>query len=70
MSVTTLYTETEVTGTATDPDGTYTLTGLPAGTYRLEFTAPGFQDAELTDQTVEAGQIVEGTDIALLPDAE
>jgi hypothetical protein len=60
--------EEEVTSTGTVQDGTYTLAGLPAGEYRLEFSAADFQDAELTGVTVETGETVEGTDVTMTAD--
>ncbi|HUU84791.1 MAG TPA: DUF4382 domain-containing protein [Phycisphaerae bacterium] len=58
----------EITSTATDADGKYTLLGLPAGEYGLEFSAAGFQDAEVTGQVVEAGDVLEGVDVVMTPD--
>jgi hypothetical protein len=65
----TAYTgEEEVTSTATVEDGTYTLSGLPAGEYRLEISAASYQDAEVPSVAVEAGQTVEGIDVTLTPE--
>ena len=57
--------EIEVTTTASNDDGAYTLTGLPSGQYRVEFWAAGYEDAELTGIAVIAGQATEGVDITL-----
>jgi hypothetical protein len=45
----------EVSSTATEDDGTYTLVGLPAASYRLEFSATGFEDARKSSVAVIAG---------------
>ena len=58
----------EITSTATDADGQYTLLGLPAGEYRLEFSAAGFDDAEVTGLVVEADQTVEDIDVPMTPE--
>ena len=57
----------EVTSTSTEDDGTYVLVGLPTGDYRVEVSAAGFDDAEVTDVAVEAGIVTEGIDISLTP---
>jgi len=46
----------EVTTTSTGDDGTYTLMGLLAGTYRVEFSAKGYETAEVQDASVTIGQ--------------
>jgi hypothetical protein len=55
----------EVTSTATEADGTYVLSGLPTGRYRVEVSAPGFQDADMDDVAVSAGQETSGVDFVL-----
>jgi hypothetical protein len=55
----------EVTSTATGDDGTYVLGGLPAGTYRVEVSANGFEDAEVSDVSVTAAQTTENVDVTL-----
>ena len=55
----------EVTSTATGGDGTYVLGGLPAGTYRVEVSANGFEDAEASDVSVTAAQTTENVDVIL-----
>jgi 5-hydroxyisourate hydrolase-like protein (transthyretin family) len=57
--------DTEVTSTSTDADGTYKLTGLTTGTYRVEFSADGYVDAEVADVSVTAGQESTGINAAL-----
>ena len=57
----------EVTTTFTEADGTYALMGLPTGTYRVEFSATGFADAEVEDVTVQAGEETSGVDASLVP---
>ena len=66
-SVTAFDGETEVTSTATDADGAYALSGLAAGTYRVEFSATGFEDAEVADLVVEVGEALEGVDTSMTP---
>ena len=66
-SVTAFDAETEVTSTATDADGAYALSGLAAGTYRVEFSATGFEDAEVADLVVEVGEALEGVDTSMTP---
>lgn len=58
----------EITSTATDADGQYTLLGLPAGEYRLEFSAAGFENAEVTGLVVEAGQTLEDIAVTMTPE--
>lgn len=60
----------EITSTATDAGGQYTLLGLPAGEYRLEFSAAGFEDAEVTGMVVEAGQTLEDIDVTMTPEGQ
>lgn len=59
----------EVTSTATDADGTYALVGLPGGTYRIAFSANGFEDAEVADVAVNAGETTENVNVAMAPAA-
>lgn len=58
-------TDTEVTTTATDDNGVYLLSGLPAGTYKVEFSASGYQTALRTDVVVTAGETTEDIDVVL-----
>lgn len=55
----------EITSTATDDDGTYVLGGLLAGTYRVDFSATGFEDISVSDVTVEAGETREDVDATM-----
>lgn len=48
--------DTEITSTTTDPDGTYVLSGLPTGTYTVEFSATGYVDAQVEGVSVTAGE--------------
>lgn len=57
----------DVTTTFTEDDGTYALMGLPTGTYRVEFSATGFADAEVVDVAVQAGQETSSVDASLVP---
>jgi len=76
-TVTAYRDDTEVTSTITEADGTYVLMGLPTGTYRVEFSANGYQDAEAGVVEVHAGQttsdvnadltVVEADDNSALP---
>jgi len=61
--------ETEVSTAFTETDGTYTVIGLPAGTYKLVFSADGYADAEVTDVEVAAGEVREGVDAVLEAEA-
>ena len=54
-------------GTATDPDGTYTVSGLSAGEYTVEFSATGYEDATVENVAVTAGQTTEGVDAQMTP---
>ncbi len=56
----------EVANTATDPDGTYLLVGLPTGMYRVEFSAMGFEDASVENVSVNAGDAVGGVNATLM----
>lgn len=62
VTVTAFDGETQVTGTATDADGTYVLSGLPPGEYRVEFSAVGFGDVIVEGVSVTAGATTEGVD--------
>jgi hypothetical protein len=55
-SVTAYDGDTEVTSTSTGTDGTYVLSGLPTGAYRVEFSATGFNDFVVEGVAVNAGQ--------------
>ena len=60
--------ENEVTSTSTEADGTYVLSGLHTGTYRVEVSATGFLAGEVTGAEVTAGQQTSGVDISLQPE--
>jgi len=68
VSATAYEDDAEVTSTSTGADGTYLLSGLHTATYRVEFSAAGFEDAEVADLAVEAGQALEGVDAVLNPE--
>ncbi len=53
----------EVTSGGTDADGSFTLIGLPAGTYDVELSLGGFEDVAVPDVVVNAG---ETTDIGTI----
>jgi hypothetical protein len=55
----------EVTTTATDENGVYLLSGLPAGTYTVEFSASGYQTTQVAGIVVTAGQTTEDVNAAL-----
>jgi TonB-dependent receptor len=52
-------------GTITDPYGKYTLTGVPAGTVKMQFSYVGYND-ELTDIEVTAGAVIEKNQMLIL----
>jgi hypothetical protein len=62
-SVTVYQGDVEIGNTATAADGTYRLSGLPGGAYRLTVAAQGFEDHELENVLVQAG---EKTDVVRL----
>lgn len=55
----------QVTSTTTEADGTYMLSGLRTGTYRVHVEASGFQAADVDNVSVTAGQNTAGVDVAL-----
>jgi hypothetical protein len=55
----------EVTSTSTGEGGTYVLSGLPAGTYRVEFWVSDSVNAEMADIEVNAGEDTGGVDVTL-----
>jgi hypothetical protein len=55
-----------VTGTATDPDGAYTVMGLTTGEYRLEFSVTDCEDAVLEGVMVTAGETTENVDVQMV----
>ncbi len=66
-SVTAFDGDDELGTTSTEADGTYTLGSLPAGTYRVEFSASGFEDLTIDDVSVTAGETTEGVDAVMSP---
>jgi hypothetical protein len=59
--------DNEVTGTATTEDGTFVLSGLTTGIYRVEFSLTGFQDAEVTGIEVTANQTTTIDEVTMTP---
>jgi hypothetical protein len=57
-----------ITGTSTESDGSYSLSGLPAGTYRVVFSANGFTTIEVTNIAATPGDAITGIDTALSPE--
>ncbi len=66
-SVTAFKQDIEVTSTSTAADGTYVLVGLSTGDYRVEVSASGYADAEVTGVAVSAGQTTENVNVTLTP---
>lgn len=64
-SVTAFDGDDELGTTSTEADGTYTLGSLPASTYRVEFSASGFEDLTIDDVSVTAGETTEGVDAVM-----
>lgn len=64
-SVTAYQDDVEITSTSSDEDGGYMLVGLPPGTYRVEFSAPGYADTEILDVSVSAGHTTTDVDAVL-----
>jgi len=62
--------EDEVTGSATEADGAYTIIGLPAGDYRLEFSASGYADTVVEPVVVSAGEVADVGTTALAASGE
>ena len=67
VGVTAFKGEMEVTSTATESDGSYALSGLPTGAYRVEFSASGFVGLTVDDVEVQAGQ-TQSLDASLTPE--
>ena len=65
VSVKALLNGEHLTGTSTESDGSYTLSGLPAGTYTVVFSAEGFTPVEVPDIAATAGDAITGIDAAL-----
>jgi hypothetical protein len=63
--VTAYLDDEDITSTIAEEDGTYVLAGLPAGDYRIEVTATGFENAQMDPVTVVAGEEKLGVDFAL-----
>ncbi len=59
----------DITSTATAADGTYLVGGLAAGTYTVEVSAMGFEDAQ-ADASVSAGSTTSDVDFTLNTMAE
>lgn len=47
----------EVASGTSGPGGAFRIGGIPAGTYTIRFTSPGWNTTNLTGQTVTAGQL-------------
>jgi hypothetical protein len=65
VTVAALRDGSEVTATTTEADGTYTLAGLPTGTYTVAFAAEGYSEIEVVDVAVTASQATEGVDVLM-----
>ena len=65
VTVTALRDTTEVTTTSSEADGTYTLSGLPTGTYTVTFSAEGYTDKSIADVAVAAGQATENVNATM-----
>ncbi len=67
VSVTAFKGDDELTSTGTGTEGRYVVGGLPTGVYRLEFSLATYQDAEIVDVQVTAGETTELADVELTP---
>lgn len=56
--------ESQVTA---QPDGTYTITGVPGGSYEVWARAAGFADSSKTRVATEGGGTADGVDLSLPP---
>ncbi|HKQ46569.1 MAG TPA: DUF4382 domain-containing protein [Phycisphaerae bacterium] len=65
--VTAFKDDVEVTSTVTEADGAFTLMGLPTGTYRVEFSATGFDDLTVNDVEVMAGETTDLGAVVMTP---
>ncbi len=68
VAVTIYSGDEEITSTSTNAeDGTYTVTGLTTGEYRVEFSANGYEDFVVDAVSVTAGETTEGIDAEMTP---
>ncbi len=67
VSVTAFNGDTDVTSSATEADGSYVLSGLPVGTYRVEFSKEGYDDVEIADVEVAAGETTADVNVQMTP---
>ncbi|MHC5111514.1 MAG: DUF4382 domain-containing protein [Planctomycetota bacterium] len=59
----------EVTSTSSEDDGSFVLSGLPTGSYRVVVDANGFLPLELTDVAVTAGESTDVGEVSLTPES-
>ncbi len=57
----------DVGSTATEADGSFTLVGLLAGVYDIEFSLVGYDDASVVGVDVTAGETTDDVDVVLTP---
>jgi len=60
--------DAEVSTTSTEADGTYVLGALHTGTYQVEVSAVGFQDATREGVEVSADETTQAIDFELVPE--
>jgi len=65
VSVTAYVGSDDVTSAATDANGYYLLGGLHTGEYRVEFSATGYNDAQVDSVAVIAEQTTDGVDVVM-----
>jgi len=58
--------DVEIAYAATQTDGTYTVSGLTAGTYTVVFSAEGYVTVEVPDVVVVAGETTEEVDAEMV----
>ena len=63
-----VFLEGTTMGAATDLDGTYTITGIPVGTYNVVFSSIGFAKSTVTNVVIKPGDVTK-VDLVLQPES-